>query len=152
MDPKNKFSTDVVATLQHALEQVPPYQPTHLSKQQTIGILAPQLYALRSKGYSWGAVAAMVSEKGVPVTAAVLRTYLRRVHPRDVPRNQSARPKQQPCNVQGGAKHSVPATLAAPSRTPHANVADIASRMPPREQDPSSRRSAFEVRPDTKDL
>jgi hypothetical protein len=79
MDPKNKFAADKVLQMQQAFDEVQPYQATELSKQQTIRTLSPQIFALRSKGYSWTAVAAMLSERGVPVSVAALRTYLRRV-------------------------------------------------------------------------
>ncbi len=79
MDPKNKFAAETVQQLQQSLDQVAPYQPTELSKQQAIRALAPQIEALRAKGYGWAAVAAMLSEHGVPVSVAALRTYLRRV-------------------------------------------------------------------------
>ncbi len=79
MDPKNKFAAETVRQLQQSLAEVAPYQATELSKQQAIRVLSPQIFALRSKGYSWTAVAAMLSERGVPVSLAALRTYLRRV-------------------------------------------------------------------------
>jgi hypothetical protein len=79
MDPKNKFAAETVRKLQQSLDDVAPYQATELSKQQAIGMLSPQIVALRAKGYSWTAVAAMLSEHGVPVSVAALRTYLRRV-------------------------------------------------------------------------
>src|SRR5258708_4782391 len=79
MDPKNKFAAETVQQLQQSLDAVAPYQATELSKQQAIRALAPQIHALRSKGYSWTAVAAMLSGHGVPVSVAALRTYLRRV-------------------------------------------------------------------------
>src|SRR5580658_8304232 len=79
MDPKNKFAAETVLQLQQSLDNVAPYQATELSKQQAIRTLSPQIFALRSKGYSWTAVAAMLSKHGVLVSVAALRTYLRRV-------------------------------------------------------------------------
>ena len=79
MDQKNRFAAETVFQLQQSLDNVGPYQETELSKQQAIRALSPQIFALRSKGYSWTAVAAMLSERGVPVSVAALRTYLRRV-------------------------------------------------------------------------
>jgi hypothetical protein len=67
MDQKNKFAAETVLKLQQSLAEIPPYQATELSKQQTVRTLSPQIFALRSKGYSWTAVAAMLSERGVPV-------------------------------------------------------------------------------------
>jgi hypothetical protein len=89
MDPKNKFAAETVLQLQQSLDNVAPYQETELSKQQAIRALSPQIFALRSKGYSWTAVAAMLSERGVPVSVAALRTYLRRV--REEAANQAPR-------------------------------------------------------------
>jgi hypothetical protein len=79
MDPKNKFAAETVRQLQQSLDEVTPYQATELTKQQTIRTLSPQILALRAKGYNWTAIAAMLSERGVPVSVAALRTYLRRV-------------------------------------------------------------------------
>jgi hypothetical protein len=79
MDHKNKFAAETVRQLQQSLDEVAPYQATELSKQQAVRALSPQILALRAKGYSWTAVAAMLSERGVPVSVAALRTYLRRV-------------------------------------------------------------------------
>jgi hypothetical protein len=94
MDPKNKFAAETVLQLQQSLDNVEPYQETELSKQQAIRTLSPQIFALRSKGYSWTAVAAMLSERGVPVSVAALRTYLRRVREEaanEAPRTPSKR-------------------------------------------------------------
>jgi hypothetical protein len=79
MDPRGKFAAETVQKLRQALDEVEPYQATELSKQQAIRALSPQIEALRAKGYSWAAVASMLSEHGVPVSVAALRTYLRRV-------------------------------------------------------------------------
>jgi hypothetical protein len=92
MDPKNKFAAETVFQLQQSLDNVAPYQETELSKQQAIRTLSPQIFALRSKGYSWTAVAAMLSERGVPVSVAALRTYLRRV--REEAANEAPRAKR----------------------------------------------------------
>ena len=76
---KNRFAAETVRKLQQSLSnRVAPYEATELSKQQAIRELSPQIVTLRSKGYSWMAVAAMLSEHGVPVSVAALRTYLRR--------------------------------------------------------------------------
>jgi hypothetical protein len=101
MDPKNKFAAETVWQLQQSLDAVAPYQETELSKQQAIRTLSPQIFALRSKGYSWTAVATMLSEHGVPVSVAALRTYLRRVReevanetPRTQPKTFARRPRR----------------------------------------------------------
>jgi hypothetical protein len=43
-----------------------PMKTPNRASNRTIGVLLPQNFALRSKGYSWVAIADMVSERGVP--------------------------------------------------------------------------------------
>jgi hypothetical protein len=168
MDTKNKFAAETVRQLQQSLDEVAPYEATELSKQQTIRALSPQILALRTKGYSWTAVAAMLSERGVPVSVAALRTYLRRVRqeaPAEAPptgtkrlrdRRADTRPPERPPPIEplpSQSRETSPASnpqqhVAAPSpavETPHATAA-----MPRREREP--RRSTFVPRPDTDDL
>jgi hypothetical protein len=164
MDYKNKFTADTVRQLQQSLDAVAPYQETELSKQQAIRTLSPQIFALRSKGYSWTAVAAMLSERGVPVSVAALRTYLRRVREEaanDAPRAPTKR-------VRDGRTHTrQPERLCAIAPSPSPSGETSAATKPPqpgaaavsaavqhttvpgtrREQEP--RRSTFAVRPDT---
>jgi hypothetical protein len=168
MDHKNKFAAETVLKLQQSLAEVPPYQATELSKQQTVRMLSPQIFALRSKGYSWTAVAAMLSERGVPVSVAALRTYLRRVREeaadekpraptkrsRDV-RADSGQPERLPPITPAPAPGGE--TLAATKPPPPSGRAASAVAVQPtttpgsrREQEP--RRSTFAVRPDTKDI
>jgi hypothetical protein len=115
MDPKKKFTAETVLELQQSLEEVPPYQATEWSKQQTVRTLSPQIFALRSKGYSWTAVAAMLSERGVPVSVAALRTYLRRVREEaanEKPRTQAKRLRG--VRVDTGQSQQPPAVTPSP--------------------------------------
>jgi hypothetical protein len=168
MDHKNKFTADTVLELQQSLDEVPPYQVTELSKQQTIRTLSPQIFALRSKGYSWTAVAAMISERGVPVSVAALRTYLRRVREEaadEKPRAQTKRLRDVRADTRQPER--VPPIMHSPSHngeTPPARkplqpsavpASAIAAQHAPvpgtrREQEP--RRSTFAVRPDKEDI
>jgi hypothetical protein len=168
MEPKNKFTAEAVQQLQQSLGEVPPYHPTELSKQQTLRTLSPQILALRSKGYSWTAVAAMLSERGLPVSAAALRTHLRRV--REEAANEKPRsPTKRLRDVRGEAHQSQlppqiasapvpsgetpPATRASLPSAPTASTAAVPHTMTPgprRELEPH--RSTFAVRPDRKDI
>jgi hypothetical protein len=168
MDHKNKFAAETVLKLQQSLAEVAPYVATELSKQQTIRTLSPQIFALRSKGYSWTAVAEMLSERGMPVSVAALRTYLRRVREEaanEKPRTQAKRLR----DVRADAPHAqrVPPNMQLPSQTgetpparkPVEPVAAAASAVagpnasvPGTRREPEPRRSAFVVRPDTKDI
>jgi hypothetical protein len=168
MDPKNKFAAETVRKLQQSLDDVAPHQATELSKQQAIGMLSPQIVALRSKGYSWTAVAAMLSEHGVPVSVAALRTYLRRVREQaahEVRRTPPKRlrdgradalpPERPPLVVplpSQGAETSPASKPLQPGAAPASAgaVRHAAAAAPSREQ--PSPRSAFTVRPDTENI
>jgi len=168
MDHKNKFAAETVLQLQQSLDQVPPYQATEWSKQQTIRALAPQIFTLRSKGYSWTAVAAMLSERGVPVSVAALRTYLRRVREeaaeqkprpqvkrsrdvrRDTPDPQGSPPTAPPPAHPGEAPPARKPPQPGAPPAPSVAVQRAPAPAPRPEQEP--RRSMFQVRPDTKDL
>jgi hypothetical protein len=168
MDHKNKFAAETVLKLQQSLDEVPPYQATELSKQQTIHKLSPHILALRSKGYSWTTVAAMLSERGLPVSVAALRTYLRRVREEaanEKPRTQAKRSRD--ARAQSPHSQSLPANMSSPSQTgetpPARKPQEPGAALPPAiagqnapvpgtRREPEPRRSAFSVRPDTKDI
>jgi hypothetical protein len=168
MDPNNKFATEKVRQLQQSLDAVAPYQGTELSKQQAIRMLSPQILALRSKGYSWTAVAAMLSEHGVPVSVAALRTYLRRVREEAANETQRTPPKRlggaragtrQPVRPSPIAPSPSPSGETPPARKPPQPGPAAASTVPAQHatvpgtrREPEPRRSTFEVKPDTDDI
>jgi hypothetical protein len=168
MDHKNKFAAQTVLQLQQSLDKVPVYQATELSKQQTIRTLSPQIFALRSKGYSWTAVAAMLSEHGVPVSVAALRTYLRRVREEaanEVPRTPTKRLRdaradtRQPERPPSIASSPAPGGETPSARKPPQPAAAAASAVaaqhatvPGTRRETEPRRSTFDVKPDTDDI
>ena len=167
MEGKNRFAAEKVRQLQEKLSQVAPYRATEVSKQQAIRTLAPEIMGLRSKGYSWSAVAAMLSEQGVPVSVAALRTYLRRVREETAggaPRAPAKRSREGravaitpelPSTVTSPSqgKLSMPASkpqLAAPAPASVVATQRATPAAPKKEQEPS--RSTFVPRPDTDDI
>jgi hypothetical protein len=168
MEHKNKFAAETVLKLQQSLDDVPPYQATELSKQQTIHKLSPHILALRSKGYSWTAVAAMLSERGLPVSVAALRTYLRRVREEaanDKPRTQAKRsrdaraesPAARPALPNTHSPSQTGETQPArkpmePGAAPASAVAGQNAPVPGTRPELEPRRSTFVVRPDRKDI
>jgi hypothetical protein len=167
MDHKNKFAAQTVLQLQQSLDKVAPYQATELSKQQTIRTLSPQIFALRSKGYSWTAVAAMLSEHGVPVSVAALRTHLRRVREEGAnaaPRNATKRvrdgrtaacpPGQPPTAVSPSPSGETPPARRPPQPGGAAasGVAALHATASGTRREPEPRRSPGEVKPDTGDI
>jgi hypothetical protein len=166
MDPKNKFTAETVVQLKQLLDEVAPHQATELSKQQAIRALSPQILSLRAKGYSWTHVAAMLTERGVPVSVAALRTYLRRVR-EEAASERSRAPTRRSREGHAVARQQQPqSVVSSPSKneasptgkpqpssaasTPPAETQHASAGPPRREQDP--RRSTFTVRPDTKDF
>jgi hypothetical protein len=165
MDHRNKFAAETVRQLQQSLDEVAPYQATELSKQQAIRALSPQIFALRSKGYSWTAVAAMLSERGVPVSVAALRTYLRRVREEaanEAPRTPTKRSRDGRADTRQ-PERPLP-ILPSPSQsgeTPPAKkppqpgaaaalaVAAQHTTFPGTRREQEPRRSTFAARPDT---
>jgi hypothetical protein len=164
---KNRFAAETVRKLQQSLEQVAPYQATELSKQQAIRELSPQIVTLRSKGYSWTAVAAMLSEHGVPVSVAALRTYLRRAReegasgparsqakrPRDVPavkRQPSSPSTTEPSSSHGGDSPAAGKRQPA-GASPASAVAAQQAAAPTSRREQESRRSTPVEASDTPD-
>jgi hypothetical protein len=164
MDNKKKFTPDSVRELQEWLGELPAFEATELSKQQAIRALSPQISALRSKGYSWAAIATMLSERGMPVSAAALRTYLRRLHdeaPENKPRTLGKRARGIRPNASllvAAPSHAPPSEalreitrVQPPAARPSTNVASNAPR-PSTSKEPEPRRSAFVVRPDSEKI
>jgi hypothetical protein len=167
MDTKNRYAAEKIRQLQESLSQVAPYEATEVSKQQAIRTLAPAILALRSKGYSWPAVAAMLSEQGVPVSVAALRTYLRRVReesasgaPRaPAKRSRESRAVANPTEPAPVGTSSSQGKVALPASGPQPSGAALApvvaaqragSPAPKRGQEPP--RSALAPRPDADDI
>jgi hypothetical protein len=71
-----KIPVAAIEQLQRALEDVPECQVEDVSKVQAIRMLIPQIQNMRSKGYGWSAIARLVSEGGIGVSAVTLKSYL----------------------------------------------------------------------------
>ncbi len=147
-----------------------PYEGTELSKRQAIRMLSPLILALRSKGYGWTAVAAMLSEHGVPVSGGGPANVFagafekkRRPHRRGVHRSvwggssrryPSAGTTGPACTLaiahRGDAAGKETATTRSSRRVGHPTA--TRGRAPGTRREPEPRRSAFEVKPDTDDL
>jgi hypothetical protein len=160
MNRKYRFAAHAVPQLQQSLDEIPPCPSTELSKQQMIDALSPQIFALRSKGYSWAAVAAMLSERGLPVSVAALRTYLRRVRDEAGSETKNSPPKRSrvarkdvvqmqpaPLPTQVASHKGLAPPTTASSHAASSGV--ISSRANP---ETPPRRSSFTARPDTEDI
>jgi hypothetical protein len=76
MPKQIRFPLSEVTKLQADLERLPDAPPRELSRREAIVRLAPQIKALQSKGYTLAAIAAVLGEKGFPITEEALKKGL----------------------------------------------------------------------------
>ena len=153
--PPTKIAVPDLDTLDQLLDQVPVHRDTSVSKQRAIGILAPKLYAMRAKGYSWGDIAAWLVDHGLTVTRVALQGYLRRVRSVDANAGPGADSPRPPRTRERPARRSpsAAAVVSEPPATAHTAEAPPRIReIVERRTEPGVRRSEFVVRPDTKDI
>jgi hypothetical protein len=165
---KKTVSVDEIAKLQQLIDQVPPYVPTHVSKQKAITLLAPAIDTMRDKGYRWDDIAAWLSKGGLAVSSAALRTYLRRIPAGANRKRLKPQSNQRSAALISDLSATVPRAIAAPaSNERHHAVANapavrlVAGGAPKAvatvsTSGTSSRReperSAVRIRPDTEDI
>ena len=132
--PTTKIAVSDLDTLDQLLDEVPVHRDTSVSKQRAIGILAPKLYAMRAKGYSWGDIAAGLVDHGLTITRVALQGYLRRVRSVDA-------------NADSGAARPRPSRArerlaSRPPRPPSRNRPRLRTRRPRRRHAPGRSSSA----------
>jgi hypothetical protein len=159
--PSTKIALSEIATLEHLIDQAPARSASEVSKRRAIGILAPKLYELRSKGYAWRDVAAWLTEHGLAVTVPALQRYLRGVKPPatggDPGRPTGARSRASR-DGKTGSRVSPAASVDAPMVSPgrQTNTAASAPALGPQAKAPvpeqGKRRSEFVPRPDSEDI
>ncbi len=154
-----KIAVSDVDKLEQLLDQVPAHRDTAISKRQAIGRLTPKLRAMLAKGYSWGGIAAWLSEHGLAVSRSVLQGYLRRSSPADVRTSARARGGRQKRVEEPAASISAPTAPADPPVVAAPPVQREASAAKPLAKEPivrrvehGARRSEFAVRPDSEEL
>ena len=76
--PAKTIEISSVAELQERLRGAPNREETRIRYVKAIELMASDIHAMRSKGYSWNDIAAMLAEKGLQMSASTLRTYLGR--------------------------------------------------------------------------
>ncbi len=157
--PNTKIAVSDIDKLEELLDLAPAHRDMVVSKRQAIGRLAPKLYAMRAKGYSWNAVALWLTEHGLAVTAALLNGYLRRApsdNPRTGGRPRRAEPQRLPVTpvVASSAAQDVdrpPAPSAAAERIGAATHA-AGKQANGRRAEPPVRRPEFAIRPDSDEI
>ncbi|HXX67192.1 MAG TPA: hypothetical protein VEK07_08425 [Polyangiaceae bacterium] len=159
--PAAKIALSDLATLETLIDQVPTQRPTEVSKRRAIGILAPKLYELRSKGYAWKQIASWLTEHGVAISVPAMQRYLRGV-PAGPAKAMAVGRKGDRTALRDGT-----ATPGGRAAAPSADTAvGLSAREPmvakpaaPSSSDTSGRNAkpppvpgTFHIRPDTRDL
>src|ERR1700677_2891697 len=72
-----KIPIAAIERLQRTLESTPECRIEEVTKVEAIRMLSAQIQAMRSKGYGLGAIAGLLSENGIAVTAVTLKGYLK---------------------------------------------------------------------------
>ena len=165
---QKRIPKPTIERVQRALENRPQQSVEGLTRLEAIRMLAPQIESAKSKGDSVEAIATLLSDSGIAMTAGTLRSYLSLVKTSD-----GKKTKRKPRRGSSGARSesnpapAAPATndaMAAPVRT-QAQPAPVnkekvkpvsivgpakAAERPP--EDAASRRSSFVPREDTEDI
>jgi hypothetical protein len=71
------LNLEQVQRIRQMLQEAPPSTSKEVSRREAIRLLATDIAAMRSKGYSMAQIAAMLVENGLSVSAGVLKGYLR---------------------------------------------------------------------------
>jgi hypothetical protein len=149
-----KISLSNIANLQQLLDEVPARSDTEVSKRRAIVMLAPKLYGLRQKGYSWRAVAECLSEHGLTVTAPALQGYLRGAQKAAGPNGKTRQRKRGRSQATNAATTQPITPVVTPARIERnagavsAHARDMTSPIALRSEQPA-RPSAFIPRPDS---
>jgi len=112
-----------VAELQERFRKALPRAETKVRYGKAIEMMASELHTMRSKGYEWSDIAAMLAEKGLHVTPSTLRNHLSHFKSVAAKASRGRRRRVEPvhANVQSPANvasnsTSAPAVRDAPGR------------------------------------
>lgn len=113
-----------------------------VSKQQAIRMLARDIAGLQRKGYTLEQVATLLSERGVEINAATLKSYIRRTK------------RKRPRGKTGPPGKAAPAAAAAAAEAPRASEKDRGA-LPPEHRSAAieaSPKHSFTARDDSDDI
>jgi hypothetical protein len=162
---QQRIPMPTIKDLQQSFEDAPEHESHEVSKVQALRLLSPQILLMQSKGYNMAHIASLLSERGVTVTAATLKSHLSRF--KSTPAPQPPRNKRPHATGAGAVPVATRSpTGAAPNPAVTEPVAATGSQsVPSRETTQAAtpsvaaasresvpRRAGFTVRPDTKDI
>jgi hypothetical protein len=175
MQPRRVRVADI-ERLKRTLENVPEHRAEEVTTAQAVRLLSSQIHAMQAKGYGLPAIAELLGDNGLAVTATTLKTYLSEARTAGGRKNR----RKSKSHRAGGAgveatapttdsKRTVEAHAAAGDAHPGARgiaKAALAATTAPAPTEPavtpkgtarpsddaSSRRSAFVPKEDTRDI
>jgi hypothetical protein len=65
-----------IERLRHTMQRVPEHRTEEVTTAEAVRMLAPEIRAMRSKGYDLSAIAELLSDNGLALTPNTLKTYL----------------------------------------------------------------------------
>jgi hypothetical protein len=78
MRTKTTFRIEAIEQLKRELDAMPPCPVEEVNKTRAVHLLAPQIVAMRSRGYSIVAIRRMLAERGLDISEVSLRRHARR--------------------------------------------------------------------------
>ena len=135
-----------IERLQRTMEIVPEQRVEEVTTIQTVRMLSSQIHGMQAKGYGLPAIAELLSDNGVVVTAKTLKTYLDEARAAGGRKNRRKTKAHRPITDGGPTTESKRAVnaSAAPAVLPKGTA--------PPSDDASSRRSALVPKEDTRDI
>jgi hypothetical protein len=175
MQPRMNRVADI-ERLQRTMESVPEQRVEEVTTIQAVRMLSSQIRGMQAKGYGLPAIAELMSDNGIVVTAKTLKTYLGEARAPGGRRNR--RKTKANRRVRAGAEATAPTTESkpmvrasvttgdaqagargvakaapAPTTPPAPTAPVVASRATARpSEDAGARRSAFVPKEDTRDI
>lgn len=127
------------------MQKMPEVKPEerNLSNQEAVAQLHEDITALRGKGYTWEAIAQFMSEQGVEIKAATLKSYARRAAAGSGKGRKARAKKASPAQVT--VAEAAP-TTQSPKREPKQ------SKPQPKSEEESKGEARFKPREDSDDI
>src|ERR1019366_3809365 len=149
MQPRRVRVADI-ERLKRTLENVPEHQAEEVTTAQAVRMLSSQIHAMQAKGYGLPAIAELLSDNGLAVTATTLKTYLSETRAAGGRKNRRKSKAHRPVGTGArGIAKVAPAATTPPAPTAPAVTPKGTARP---NDDASARRSAFVPKEDTRDI
>ncbi len=165
-----------IERLKRTMENVPEHQAEEVTTTQAVRMLSSEIHSMQAKGYGLPAIAELLSDNGLAVTATTLKTYLSEARAAGGRKNRRKAKARLPVGTGGaatgpttGSKPAVETRAAPGDAHPGARVvakaapavttppAPTAPAVAPKgtarpNDDARARRSAFVPKEDTRDI